>query len=189
MNPRALRRLVGDTFWLGDTFKASRTAKKKGLKPFEIHFVPDVISIVAPIMVNEGGKILKPVVRQKLVQEIGNPRNLVAGAKSKSTGSLQNSIRVSNPFIQDNGTRFFANVYFDGYDEKRNIRQGEKAAYFHYGTGKSGIRVRTADNGKRVSTGSTTKTNFARKAERASQASVEAAMRAVLDKVLMELDE
>jgi hypothetical protein len=174
-----------DRFWVDDTSNASRRAKKKGLKPFEIEFIPDIISLAAPKMVRAGSEILEPIVRRKLEQTIGNPGYLVSGAKSKSTGSLVNSIRVSNTFIRDNGTRFFANVFFDGYD-KRGMRQGEKAAYLHYGTGKGGTRVRTTGNGNRASTGNTVATKFATRAANSAKANVHAAMQAILERELRE---
>ena len=150
------------------------------MKAFEIEFIPDFTATVAPKMIQAGAAVLEPVVKRTLQQTVGNQRYLVG--KSKSTGSLVESIRVSNTFIRDAGTRFFANVYFIGIDATGK-RQGEKAAYLNYGTGKGGIRVRSV-NGKRVSTGNTAQTKFATRASSSAQRNVRAAMLAVLEKEL-----
>jgi hypothetical protein len=144
-----------------------------GRGAFAIEFIPEFTAIAAPKMARAGAEVLAPMVRKKIHATTGQD----------ATGSLFRSVSVSHSFIRDNGTRFFANVYFEGYDA-RGMRQGEKAAYMQHGTGKSSPRRRMAQNGKMVSTGSTPRTNFAGRAENSARAQVIAAMQAVLEREL-----
>lgn len=159
-----------------------------GRGAFEIEYVPSFIPAVVPQMIQVGMGVLEPVVRKNLDRAIGNPAYL--NQPSRSTGSLRNSIRVSNTFIRNNGTKFFANVFFEGHD-KRGMRQGEKAAYLNYGTGLTETRRRTTRSGQLVSTGDTHRTRFASTATRSSavRAKVEAAMQEVLQRELSNLEE
>jgi hypothetical protein len=75
-------------------------------------------------------------------------------------------VRVSKTFFKDSGTRFVANVYFDGHD-KRGMRQGEKAAYLQYGTNRG-----------------MTATHFATRAAADAKSQVNRAMEAVLESEL-----
>lgn len=161
------------------------SALQGGRTAFEVSYLPDFTPIVTPLMIQAGIGILERKITAQLEKAIGNPSYLVQD--SRSTGSLIDSIRVSNTFFRDNATRFFANVFFDGYD-KRGMRQGEKAAYINFGTGansKRGGPYRPRRfKGHDVSTGSTHRTQFASKASRAARPQIMAAMQAVLEREL-----
>jgi len=160
-------------------------AQQGGRTAFEVEYLPDFTPIVTPLMIQAGIGVLERKITEQLEKTIGNPSFLTQ--ESQSTGSLINSIRVSNTFFRDNATRFFANVFFDGYD-KRGMRQGEKAAYLQFGTGanaKRGNPYRPRRyKGHDVSAGSTHRTQFSTKASRAARAPVMAAMKAVLEREL-----
>jgi hypothetical protein len=132
---------------------------------FEIDYLLDFTPIVAPKMITAGMEVLEPIVKRHLGHVIGNEK--ILAQKSRSTGSLFRSMKVSNAFIRDNGTRFQANIYFEGHD-RRGIRQGEKAKYMEYGTSRN----------KR---GETMATRFASSAIQAARARVTAAMVQVLE--------
>jgi len=147
-------------------------------KTLTVEYIKDFTSEAVPKMIGAGMGVLLPAVEKALDRAVGNPAYLLHN--SESTGSLFNSISVSNSFIRDNGTRFFANVYFKGEDDRKNpIRQGEKAAYLNYGTGS-----RKTTNGEYR--GSTHKTDFAPKAAASSKKEVYTVMEAVLERELRE---
>ena len=153
----------------------------KNTLKFEIAFVPDFTPEVTPKMIAAGMDVLRPKVEQNLKRVVANPAYLFQD--SRSTGSLFKSISTSNTFFRDGRTRFFANIYFEGTDEKRldpkenlierksPIRQGEKAAYLNYGA-------------TRTKRGTTHRTLFKNKADTAAKRGVETAMQKVLNEAL-----
>ena len=160
---------------------------------FEIDYMTDFTPVVTPLMIQAGIGVLERKITQQLEIAIGNPSYLVQ--ESRSTGSLIDSIRVSNTFFRDNATRFFANVFFDGEHKRKSqtIRQGEKAAYLQFGTGANSKRGGGSsrhqktiknENGFLSSTGSTTRTQFSTRATRAARAPVMAAMQQIFEREL-----
>ena len=135
-------------------------------RELRIEYISDFLPKVIPEMVYAGIKEMESAVKDELEKAIKN-----------GTGGLVKSINASHAFIRDGGTRFKANVYFNGEDGN-GVRQGLKAGVHNYGR-----RMEDSEhNWRTVQKGS----GFKSKAERKARGKVEKAMEAELDKFLAE---
>jgi hypothetical protein len=128
---------------------------KYGGQVFVIETLKDFTVECSRKMINAGMEILEPAVRSSLENAIG--KNLKH--ESRSTGSLLQSITVSNMFIRREDTFFKANIFFKA--------QGNKANWKEYGT----------ERGQKPSF-------FVKRAVNVSRKRVETAMQQVLEREL-----
>jgi len=95
-------------------------AKRGSSVSMDIEYLEDFTIEAAPRMVEAGVRILEAEVRASLSRVLSG----------RSSGGLFRSVSASHTFIENNATRFRANVFFKGAD---GVNHGHKAAFLEYG--------------------------------------------------------